>query len=40
MKKKKNDEVEIIRKVKRVEFWYKESFYTYEYRSDSSGGVA
>ena len=37
---KKKNKVEIVRKTKKVEFWYNENFYTYEYRSDSAGGFA
>ena len=35
MAKSKKD-LKIIRKSKRVEFWYKEEFFIYERRSDSS----
>lgn len=35
----KND-LRIIRKTKRVEFWYKDEYYVYEFRSDSKSGFA
>ena len=37
---KKNKDLKIIRKFKRIEFWYKGEFFTYEYHSDSSSGLA
>lgn len=36
----KKKDLRIMRKTKRVEFWYKDEFYTYEFRSDSSVGYA
>ena len=33
-------DLRIIRKTKRVEFWYKDEFYIYEFRSDSKSGFA
>jgi len=35
----KND-LKIMRKTKRVEFYYKDEFYIYEFRSDSKSGFA
>lgn len=36
----KKSDLQIIRKTKRVEFKYKNEYYTYEFRSDSSSGYA
>jgi hypothetical protein len=37
---KKNKILEIIRKSKKIEFWYEGEFFIYEYYSDSTGGFA
>ena len=36
----KKEKIKIIRKTKKVEFWYKEEYYIYEFRSDSTQGFA
>ena len=36
----KKSDLKIIQKTHRVEFWYKEKYYTYEFRSNSSSGSA
>ena len=36
----KKSDLQILRKVNRVEFKYKGEYYTYEFRSDSSSGFA
>ena len=37
---KKIKDFKIVRKSKKVEFWYKGEFFIYEYHSDSSSGFA
>lgn len=36
----KKSDLKILRKTNRVEFQYKEKYYTYEFRSDSTSGFA
>ena len=36
---KKND-LRIIRKTKKIEFWYKNEYFIYEYRSEGNTGFA
>ncbi len=36
----KKNKIEIIRRSKKVEFWYKGEFFIYEFHSDSSSGFA
>jgi hypothetical protein len=37
---KNKEDIRIIRKIRRIEFWYKDEFYVYEFRSENNTGYA
>jgi len=33
---KNKEEIRVVRKIRRIEFWYKDEFYVYEFRSENN----
>jgi len=37
---KNKEEIRVVRKIRRIEFWYKDEFYVYEFRSENNTGYS